>query len=104
HYVMGNPHEAGMADGPATQSSSSLEAQPQGYVMDPEFAGTANATLTGVKKKLVTDWRRFDKILISVGIFFINFITALDSSSTGTIQPRVLSEFNAMTRAGVIST
>ncbi|KAJ1850187.1 hypothetical protein LPJ76_006456, partial [Coemansia sp. RSA 638] len=101
---MGNPHEAGMADSPATQSSSSLEAQPKAFVMDPEFAGTANATLTGVKKKLVTDWRRFDKILISVGIFFINFITALDSSSTGTIQPRVLSEFNSMTRAGVIST
>ncbi|KAJ2495338.1 hypothetical protein GGH96_006408, partial [Coemansia sp. RSA 1972] len=55
---MGNPHEAGMADSPTKQSSSSLEAQPKAYVMDPEFAGTANATLAGVKKKLVTDWRR----------------------------------------------
>ncbi|KAJ1830052.1 hypothetical protein LPJ63_005174 [Coemansia sp. RSA 2711] len=72
--------------------------------MDPEFVGTANATLTGVKKKLVTDWRLTDKILIVAGIFFINFITALDSSATATVQPRVLSDYNAMTRAGVIST
>ncbi|KAJ2381312.1 hypothetical protein GGI05_006028, partial [Coemansia sp. RSA 2603] len=26
-----------------------------------EFEGAANATLTGVKKKLVTEWRRSDK-------------------------------------------
>ncbi|KAJ1719145.1 hypothetical protein LPJ61_006372, partial [Coemansia biformis] len=64
----------------------------------------ANATLTGVKKKMVTEWKLLDKILIAGGIFFINFITALDSSATGTIQPQVLSDFNAMTRAGVIST
>ncbi|KAJ2719227.1 hypothetical protein GGI07_005336 [Coemansia sp. Benny D115] len=69
-----------------------------------EFEGMPNATLTGVKKKLVTEWRRFDKILIIVGIFFINFITAMDSSATNTIQPTVLSEYNAMTRAGVIGT
>ncbi|KAJ1643076.1 hypothetical protein LPJ64_005117 [Coemansia asiatica] len=68
------------------------------------FEGTPNATLTGVKKKLVTEWRRLDKILIIVGIFFINFITAMDSSATSTIQPNVLSEFNAMTRAGLIGT
>ncbi|KAJ1900930.1 hypothetical protein LPJ66_001138 [Kickxella alabastrina] len=69
-----------------------------------EFAGTLNATLTGVKKKMVTEWRRSDKILIITGIFFINFITSLDSSATGTIQPKVLSDFNAMTRAGLIAT
>ncbi|KAJ1951126.1 ferrioxamine B transporter, partial [Linderina macrospora] len=63
-----------------------------------------NATLTGVKKKMVTSWSRFDKIMIAGGIFFINFVTAMDSSATGTIQPTVLSEYNAMTRAGVIST
>ncbi|KAJ2355161.1 hypothetical protein GGF43_002853 [Coemansia sp. RSA 2618] len=98
---MGNPHEAYSS---ATQSSSSLEAQPRALAIDPEFLGTANATLTGVKKKLVTEWQLFDKVLISVGIFFINFITALDSSATTTVQPRVLSDFNALTRAGVIST
>ncbi|KAJ1719560.1 hypothetical protein LPJ53_005701 [Coemansia erecta] len=69
-----------------------------------EFEGAANATLTGVKKKLVTEWRLVDKLLIITGIFFINFITALDSSATSTIQPQVLSEFNAMTRAGLIGT
>ncbi|KAJ2155941.1 hypothetical protein GGF46_005513 [Coemansia sp. RSA 552] len=74
------------------------------FARNPEFEGTTNATLLGVKKKLVTEWRLFDKILICGGIFFINFIVALDSSSTNTIQPRVLSDFNAMTRAGVIST
>ncbi|KAJ1944352.1 hypothetical protein EC988_006010, partial [Linderina pennispora] len=63
-----------------------------------------NATLNGVKKKMVTRYSRFDKILIAGGIFFINFVTAMDSSATGTIQPTVLSEFNALTRAGVIST
>ncbi|PIA13300.1 MFS general substrate transporter, partial [Coemansia reversa NRRL 1564] len=45
-----------------------------------------------------------DKVIVSIGIFFIYFITALDISATGTIQPRVLSDFNSMTRAGVIST
>ncbi|KAI8319000.1 MFS general substrate transporter [Martensiomyces pterosporus] len=69
-----------------------------------EVSMQANETLTGVKKKMVTEWRKFDKILISVGIFFINFITALDSSATATVQPKVLSDFNALTRAGVIST
>ncbi|KAJ2710298.1 hypothetical protein H4R19_003814 [Coemansia spiralis] len=67
-------------------------------------AAAANATLTGVKKKMVTEWRRVDKVLIIGGIFFINFITSLDSSATTTIQPQVLSDFNAMTRAGVIGT
>ncbi|ORX65902.1 MFS general substrate transporter [Linderina pennispora] len=63
-----------------------------------------NATLNGVKKKMVTRYSRFDKILIAGGIFFINFVAAMDSSATGTIQPAVLSEFNALTRAGIIST
>ncbi|KAJ2079587.1 hypothetical protein H4R24_003682 [Coemansia sp. RSA 988] len=81
-----------------------VEAQPRAFQPNLDLEGTPNATLTGVKKKMVTEWRRFDKILISVGIFFINFITALDSSATATVQPRVLSDFNAMTRAGVIST
>ncbi|KAI9475339.1 major facilitator superfamily domain-containing protein [Coemansia mojavensis] len=100
------PHTA-MSKSPGSgkaSSSSSLEAQPPAFVLDSEFAGAANATLTGVKKKLVTEWTLFDKILISAGIFFINFITALDSSATSTVQPKVLSDFNAMTRAGVIST
>ncbi|PIA13509.1 MFS general substrate transporter [Coemansia reversa NRRL 1564] len=81
-----------------------IEAHPREFNPDLDVDTMANATLTGVKKKMVTEWHRFDKILISVGIFFINFITALDSSATATIQPRVLSDFNAMTRAGVIST
>ncbi|KAJ1669322.1 hypothetical protein GGF38_002347, partial [Coemansia sp. RSA 25] len=68
------------------------------------LADSPNATLTGVKKKMVTEWRRFDKILISVGIFFINFVTALDGSATATIQPQVLSDFNALTRVGLIGT
>ncbi|KAJ2813249.1 hypothetical protein H4S07_000832 [Coemansia furcata] len=63
-----------------------------------------NATLTGVKKKMVTEWRLFDKILITVGIFFINFVTSLDGSATATIQPKVLSDFNALTRVGLIGT
>ncbi|KAJ2777485.1 hypothetical protein H4R18_005129, partial [Coemansia javaensis] len=69
-----------------------------------ELASAPNATLAGVRKKLATEWRRADKILIVGGIFLINFIVAMDSSATGTIQPRVLSDYNAMTRAGVIST
>ncbi|KAJ2418050.1 hypothetical protein GGF41_005206, partial [Coemansia sp. RSA 2531] len=68
------------------------------------IAESPNATLTGVKKKMVTEWRKFDKILISVGIFFINFVTSLDGSATSTIQPQVLSDFNAMTRIGLIGT
>ncbi|KAJ1729190.1 hypothetical protein LPJ72_005102 [Coemansia sp. Benny D160-2] len=67
----------------------------------PELQDT---TMTGVKKKLVTEWTLFDKILIIGGMFFINFVTALDSSATTTIQPRVLSDFNAMTKAGLIGT
>ncbi|KAJ2869205.1 hypothetical protein GGI22_000396 [Coemansia erecta] len=63
-----------------------------------------DTTMTGVKKKLVTEWSRFDKILIATGMFFINFVTAMDSSATTTIQPRVLSDFNAMTKSGLIGT
>ncbi|KAJ2541994.1 hypothetical protein EV175_006097 [Coemansia sp. RSA 1933] len=63
-----------------------------------------DSTMTGVKKKLVTEWSRFDKILIASGMFFINFVTAMDSSATTTIQPRVLSDYNAMTRSGLIGT
>ncbi|KAJ2685196.1 hypothetical protein IWW39_004428 [Coemansia spiralis] len=73
-------------------------------VEDAPLADSPNATLTGVKKKMVTEWRLFDKILITVGIFFINFVTALDGSATATVQPKVLSDFNALTRIGLIST
>ncbi|KAJ2756217.1 hypothetical protein H4S06_003326, partial [Coemansia sp. BCRC 34490] len=38
----------------------------------PELQDT---TMTGVKKKLVTEWTLFDKILIIGGMFFINFVT-----------------------------
>ncbi|KAJ2488346.1 hypothetical protein IWW37_004889 [Coemansia sp. RSA 2050] len=71
---------------------------------DSPIADSPNATLTGVKKKMVTEWRLFDKILITVGIFFINFVTALDGSATATVQPKVLSDFNALTRIGLITT
>ncbi|KAI9500849.1 major facilitator superfamily domain-containing protein [Coemansia spiralis] len=53
---------------------------------------------------MVTEWSRFDKILISAGMFFINFVTSLDSSATSTIQPRMLSDFNALTKVGLIGT
>ncbi|KAJ1897248.1 hypothetical protein LPJ66_003486 [Kickxella alabastrina] len=69
-----------------------------------EFEGTLNATLTGIKKKMVTEWRCFDKIFIIVGVFFINVILATDSSAAATIQPKVLNDFNDMPRAGIIAT
>ncbi|KAJ1946691.1 hypothetical protein GGF37_001011 [Kickxella alabastrina] len=53
---------------------------------------------------MVTEWRPFDKILIIVSVFFTNVILATDSSAATTIQPKVLSDFNAMTRAGTIAT
>ncbi|KAJ2026690.1 hypothetical protein IWW57_002961, partial [Coemansia sp. S610] len=34
-------------------------------VDDAPLADSPNATLTGVKKKMVTEWRLFDKILIT---------------------------------------
>ncbi|KAJ2159063.1 hypothetical protein GGF46_003300 [Coemansia sp. RSA 552] len=64
---------------------------------------TEHIALAGVRKKHATEWRRIDRILISVGMFFIQFTAAMDQSATTTIQPKVLSDFNAMTRAGTIS-
>ncbi|KAJ1896943.1 hypothetical protein LPJ66_003682 [Kickxella alabastrina] len=60
--------------------------------------------MTGVKKKMVTEWRHFDKILIILSMFFPNVILTTDSSAATTIQPKILSDFNAMTRAGIIAT
>ncbi|KAJ2780563.1 hypothetical protein H4R18_003392, partial [Coemansia javaensis] len=69
-----------------------------------ELDSASDTPLVGVRKKLATEWRRADKILIVGGIFLINFVIAMDLSATGTIQPRVLSDYNAMTRVGIINT
>ncbi|KAJ2081158.1 hypothetical protein H4R24_002541 [Coemansia sp. RSA 988] len=76
------------------QSGAALEYHALQSDKDPEM-------LAGVRKKIFDEWTTIDKIIMSAGIFFIYFITALDMSATTTIQPRVLSDFNAMTRAGV---
>ncbi|KAJ2008313.1 hypothetical protein H4R26_000255 [Coemansia thaxteri] len=85
-------------------SSSNDIAAPVPHPLPINNVDNANSTLTGVKKKMVTEWRTFDKLLISVGIFFINFVTSMDSSATATVQPQVLSDFNALTRVGLITT
>ncbi|KAJ2779153.1 hypothetical protein H4R18_004184, partial [Coemansia javaensis] len=50
------------------------------------------------------EWRLADKMLAGAGVFLLYFIVALDSSATLTIRPRVLSDFNAMTQMGTVST
>ncbi|KAJ2845433.1 hypothetical protein IWW36_004783 [Coemansia brasiliensis] len=46
---------------------------------------------------------KITKVLVVVGLFFINFVTALAISSLAAILPRVLSDFNAMTKIGAIN-
>ncbi|KAJ2309830.1 hypothetical protein IWW54_003519 [Coemansia sp. RSA 2705] len=60
-------------------------------------------TLAMVRKQLTAKLSLTDKILLSASLFCINFVAALDISTIGTVQPRVLSDFNAMTKVGAIT-
>ncbi|KAJ1833932.1 ferrioxamine B transporter, partial [Coemansia sp. RSA 2708] len=60
-------------------------------------------TLAMVRKQLTAELSLADKILLSASLFCINFVAALDISAIGTVQPRVLSDFNAMTKVGAIT-
>ncbi|KAK9693593.1 hypothetical protein K7432_013855 [Basidiobolus ranarum] len=62
-----------------------------------------NEELAGVKKGLVVKWRNADKYIVVGSLFAINFVTAMDTSATATIMPKVLSEYNSLTMYGALT-
>ncbi|KAL1919748.1 uncharacterized protein VTP21DRAFT_1679 [Calcarisporiella thermophila] len=62
-----------------------------------------NAELAGVKLAAATEWKKRDIIIIYTGLFLMNFVVYLDTSTVATITPLVLSQFDALSKGGGMS-